>query len=119
MSSGFLDFQYNGGAANQQLTTESGQSLVVNANPLFLTGGGSATNSPSGAATSSSSPTQAPSLSAAQANGLPPGTVLSAPAAVPLLSGAGGTASGSTWLILLLGLGAVLLLGGGGEGRHR
>lgn len=113
MASGVLNFQYNGGAAVGQFNSQSGQSLTVNANPLF--GGG--TNSPGGAS-STDSPAQAPSVD--QAQGVPafPGT-----SAAPILAGGASPLgssplTGSGWLLILLVGGALILTTGGG-GSHR
>jgi hypothetical protein len=113
--SGILNFSYQGGDASSQVTTNSGQGLTVNANPLFQFGSGNPSNSASGSA--SSSPDQNLSPSTSQVSAQTPAGVGLIPQATTAVVGALPQLSGNTWLLLGGVLALALILGGGGHHR--
>lgn len=109
-----MGYGITGGNASGQVTTNAGQALTVNANPLFQYGTGNPSNAISGAASADTAATQAPAQT--QQN-LPPG--FAGLVATPAL-GSGTPQLGSGTLLLIVGIGALaLILGGDGGGRHR
>lgn len=102
--------------------SEAGQSQSLNLNPVFAFGSSGITSSPSGASGADVNPSQTtvPSQTnvpfAGGSVGVGAGSVPAAAGAVPLSLSSSGT---SSWLLILLIGGAVLLATGGGAKGHR